>query len=150
MKAQKGDRVIVAYTGKQSNGQVFDRSPDDRPLEFVVGEGKLIPGFENAVEGMAVAEEKTVTIPAAQAYGQRDPALVRKFNKEVLTGTVTLKKGMTVRLRLQNGGSILGTVLDLPEDGVIIDINHPLAGQDLSFAIKLLSVQPSVPEKPKA
>lgn len=141
MKAQKGDRVAVAYTGKLKEGQVFDRSADDRPLEFIIGEGKLIPGFEQAVEGMSAGETRTVHLGADQAYGQRDPAMVRKFNKEVITGPITVTKGMTVRLSLKNGGSLMGTVLDIVEDGIIIDLNHPLAGRDLTFDIKLLSVQ---------
>jgi peptidylprolyl isomerase len=141
MNVKRGDKVAVTYTGKLGNGRVFDRNTAERPLEFIVGEGKLIPGFEQAVEGMAVGDVKTVNIPAAQAYGMRDHSLVRKFPAGVIQGVAGMKKGISVRVKLRNGGSILGTVLELGEDGsIVLDLNHPLAGQDLTFEITLLSL----------
>jgi peptidylprolyl isomerase len=141
MKATKGDKIKVAYAGKLTDGTLFDQSAPDRPLEFTLGEGKLIPGFEQAVEGMGIGEVKTVDIAVQQAYGEHDATLIRKFSRAVLSGDMQLEKGRIIRLRLANGGGLTGMVLAVTGEDVIVDLNHPLAGKDLRFEITVVSIE---------
>jgi|AGTN01.1.fsa_nt_gi FKBP-type peptidyl-prolyl cis-trans isomerases 2 len=141
MKAKKGDKVKLEYTGKLKDGTVFDRSKSGEPIEFVVGEGRIIPGIERAVEGMNEGESKTVSIPPGEAYGQRDEDLVRKLARTALPAAFKPEVGTVVSLDLQNGESIAATIVDVTEKDVVLDLNHPLAGRDLAFDIKLVGVE---------
>jgi peptidylprolyl isomerase len=140
---KKGDRVKVEYTGILKDGTIFDKSKTGKPLEFTVGSGQIIPGFDKAVEGMKLNEEKRVTIKAEDAYGKRDESLVREFPKKSLPKNFNPKKGMVVGLRDQNGRLIPRTVKDVTEKSIIIDFNHPLAGKDLTFNIKVVDIEQS-------
>lgn len=136
-KANEGDRVKVHYTGKLSDGTVFDSSEGREPLEFTLGEGHLIRGFENAVAGMSVGEKKTVTIPAGEAYGPRRDDLVVHVERSQVPRDIDLEVGMGLQIK-QNGGALQVIVAELDENGVTLDANHPLSGQDLTFEIELV------------
>lgn len=137
--AHKGDTVRVNYTGKLDNGAVFDSSQGREPLEFRLGEGHLIKGFEEAVDGMSIGEKKTVVIPADQAYGHRRDDLVVRVEKSQIPPDIDLEVGTRLQIKQENG-SIIVVVADMDDYSVTLDANHPLAGSDLTFDIELLEV----------
>jgi peptidylprolyl isomerase len=137
----KGSRVRIAYVGKLKNGTVFDRSEEGEPLEFTVGEGRIITGIEKAVEGMNIGEEKTVAVSPDQGYGQRDDSLIRRFPKAKLPEGMTPAKGMILKLTLPGGDTVPATITDVTETDVFVDLNHPLAGEDLTFEIRVVGVE---------
>mgnify|MGYP000580738596 CR=1 FL=1 len=136
-----GDRIKVQYTGKLDDGTVFDKTKIGEPLEFVVGSGQIIPGFEKAVVGMKLNEEKEITVKPEEAYGKRDETLVREFPKSSLPKDFKPKKGMMIRLQGQSGRPIPGTIVDVKKNSITIDLNHPLAGKNLTFDIKVVDIQ---------
>ena len=138
---KKGAKVKVHYTGRLVDGTIFDSSKERKPLEFTVGSGQMIPGFDKAVEGMKLYEEKTVTIKAEDAYGKRDRTLIREFSLTSLPQNVEPKMGMVIQIQDQNGSPMQGTIIDITENSVIIDLNHPLAGKDLIFDIKVVGIE---------
>ncbi len=138
---KKGDRVKVQYTGTLQDGTIFDKSKEEEPLEFTVGSGQVIPGFEKAVEGMKLNEEKKVTLNTEDAYGKRDETLIRKVPKNSLPENFKPEKGMVIRLQDQTGRAIPGTIIDITENSITIDLNHPLAGKDLTFNIKVVGIE---------
>ncbi|OGS17586.1 MAG: hypothetical protein A2219_01090 [Elusimicrobia bacterium RIFOXYA2_FULL_50_26] len=140
-RCTKGSKVKVAYVGTLSDGTVFDSSEDGNPLEFVMGDGKLIADFEGAVDGMSEGEKKTVSVPADRAYGNRDESLIRSFPRNLLPSDGRLPaQGMALNLYLPNGKSIPGVIVAVNEQDVMVDLNHPLAGQNLTFEITLISI----------
>ena len=141
MSVSNGDTVKVEYTGKLSDGSVFDSSEGGDPLEFTMGEGQLIPGFESAVEGMEVDEEKTVTISADDAYGQKNDDFIQDFPKESLPDEIPAEKGQQLQLQTQDGQAIPGLITNVSDDKITVDMNHPLAGKDLTFDIKVVEIQ---------
>ena len=141
MSVSNGDTVKVEYTGKLSDGSVFDSSEGEDPLEFTMGEGQLIPGFENAVEGMEVDEEKTVTIEADNAYGQKKDDFIQGFPKDSLPDEIPAEKGQQLQLQTQDGQAIPGMITKVTDDEITVDMNHPLAGKDLTFDIKVVDIQ---------
>jgi len=138
---KKGDVVDVEYTGKLSDGKVFDTSKGREPLKFKVGDGELLPEFENAVVGMEVNEEKTFTIAANDAYGKRDENLVKTFPRSFLPPDFNAKEGMQIVLQDKEGNKIPAIIKSIDEKNVVIDLNHPLAGQDLTFDIKVVKIE---------
>lgn len=139
-RAQTGDTVSVHYTGTLADGSVFDSSRGRDPLEFTVGAGRVIPGFDSAVAGMAVGEEKTVVIPADQAYGAHRPELMVEVDRAQFPAG--LKPEIGQQLQLSRGGQLfVVTVRDVSDGSVLLDGNHPLAGEDLTFALELVGVQ---------
>ncbi len=140
MTVKKNDKVKVHYVGTLDNGTIFDKSGNEELLEFVVGTGQIIPGFEDAVLGMNINEEKKVTIKAESAYGQRNESLIGDFPRTSLPKDFTPQKGMVITLNDQEGRAIPATIVGLAEQNIIIDLNHPLAGKDLNFTIKLISI----------
>jgi peptidylprolyl isomerase len=138
---KKGDKVKVHYTGRLEDGSVFDSSQDREPLEFTVGSGQMITGFDEAVEGMKLNEEKTVTIKAEDAYGQRDETLTREFPLSSLPKDFEPKIGMRIPLQDPTGRQRTGTIIDIAKNSVTVDLNHPLAGKDLIFDIKVVSIE---------
>ncbi|MDD3433442.1 MAG: peptidylprolyl isomerase [Tepidiphilus sp.] len=138
--AKAGDTVQVHYTGKFDDGSVFDSSAGREPLEFTVGSGQVIPGFEQAVEGMAVGQTKTVTIPAAEAYGDRVAEAVLQVPREQLPPDLEPEVGQRLVMQSRDGRQIPIVVVEVTEDSITIDANHPLAGRDLTFEIELVSV----------
>lgn len=138
--AKAGDTVQVHYTGKLDDGSVFDSSAGRDPLEFTVGTGQVIPGFEQAVEGMAVGQTKTVTIPSAEAYGERVAEAVLQVPREQLPPDLEPEVGQQLVMQSRDGRQIPIVVVEVTEDSITIDANHPLAGRDLTFEIELVSV----------
>lgn len=138
--ATAGDTVKVHYTGTLSDGSVFDSSADREPLEFTLGTGAVIPGFDNAVTGMEIGDRKTFTIPAAEAYGAHDPRMVQDVPRSELPADLTLFIGMRLTASDNMGREIPLVVTELTDTTVTLDANHPLAGEDLTFAIELVAV----------
>jgi len=137
-KVKNGDFVQVHYTGALENGDVFDSSEGRTPLEFQAGGGGIIPGFNDAVLGMEVNEEKQVVLAPDEAYGELRDDLKRDFPAEMLGGS-QVEAGQTLRFSSPQG-PISGKVLDVAEDKFTVDFNHPLAGKTLVFTIKLAGI----------
>jgi peptidylprolyl isomerase len=139
--AQEQNKVKVHYTGKLASGEVFDTSAERGPLEFTVGEGRIIPGFEQAVVGMTPGESKAVTIPAEQAYGPHRDDRVFDVPKANLPDDVDAEVGQKLEVRHPDGAKTVVTVSEVGPENVKLDANHPLAGQDLTFDIELVAVE---------
>ena len=138
--AKAGDTVRIHYTGTLKDGSVFDSSRERSPLEFKLGSGQVIPGFDAAVDGMGVGERKTVEIPAASAYGQSNPDAIQAFPRDQVPEGIPLDIGTRLQLQSQRGHPVMVTVIEVTEDEVILDGNHPLAGKDLTFEIELVEI----------
>lgn len=139
-RASTGDKVRVHYTGRLAEGEVFDTSRNREPLEFTIGGGQLIPGFEEAAVGMQPGEEKTVEIAAGEAYGDRRDDLVIPLEKDRLPEELDPSVGDRLQLREKSGQPVDVTVTEVTEEKVIVDANHPLAGRDLTFDIELIEI----------
>ncbi len=140
MQAKTGDRVKVHYTLKDINGNVVETSVKTAPIEFTIGEGTAIPGFEKGIVGMAANETKTITIPPEDAYGPRDERKVFEFSKENAPGDFDPQIGQTVQMHKPDGNSFVITVLERTEKGFMMDANHPLAGKELIFDLELIEI----------
>ena len=140
MPAKNGDTVQVHYTGKLNNGSVFDSSNGRDPLQLSIGERKVIPGFENAVMGMSPGESKTITISAEKAYGPYRQELLLAVDRQQMPAEAPIQLGQQLQLKQTNGQVIPVTVKNISESQVILDANHPLAGQDLTFDIELVAI----------
>lgn len=141
IRAAQQDTVKVEYTGRLSDGTTFDESPKDRPLHFIIGRKEVIPGFEEAVEGMYQGESKTVTVPCAKAYGESDPELLQQLDRSTLGKDIELQRGGQLEVTNHDGTIFYVMVKDFTDDQVTLDANHPLADKDLTFEIKLLEVK---------
>jgi peptidylprolyl isomerase len=139
-KVKSGDTVKVHYTGKLKDGSVFDTSTNRGPLEFTVGQHQVVPGFEQAVVGMDVGESKTSVIPADLAYGQRDDRLIVRMEKSRLPDDLDLELDDRLQVRRPNGQIMNVTVTEITSGTVVLDGNHFLAGQDLTFDIELVEI----------
>ncbi len=139
-KATAGDRVRIHYTGTFADGEVFDSSEGRAPLDFELGAGQVIPGFDQAVDGMEVGEKKTVTIPAADAYGEHNPEMVMAIPTAELPENLAPAVGQRLQMQTTDGQIVVVTVKEVTEVQVILDANHALAGKDLTFAIELVGV----------
>ena len=140
-QAKNGNIVQVNYTGKLADGTVFDTSVGLKPLEFTLGAGQMIPGFEKAVLGMKIGEKKTVTIPAKDAYGPRRNDLIQEIGREKLPSGLTPEVGLQLQVKRADGGISIVTITNVSDTTVMIDANHPLAGKDLTFEIELVKIQ---------
>jgi len=141
-KVKDGDTVKVHYTGKLSEeGTVFDSSRERDPLEFTLGEGQLIPGFEQAVIGMEVGDSTTVDIESEDAYGARREDLELEVSKSDLPDNIDPQPGMQLQMQQENGQAVPVQITEVEDDYVKLDANHPLAGKDLTFDIELLDIQ---------
>ena len=139
--AGEGNTVQVQYTGRLKDGTIFDTSVGKDPLEFTLGAGQMIPGFERAVLGMKVGETKTVTIPSADAYGPHIDGLTAEVSRSEMPEGMTPRVGQKLQVMGDNGRVSNVTITAVTETMVTIDANHPLAGKDLIFEIKLLSIK---------
>ncbi|MEO1023800.1 MAG: peptidylprolyl isomerase [Bacteroidota bacterium] len=137
---QQGDTVKVHYTGTLTDGSVFDSSIQREPLEFTLGQGQLIPGFEQTVLGMEVGDKATTEIPAKDAYGEVREELTMKANKTDLPPDLTPELGMQLQLSQPNGQPVPVIISEIEEETVTLDANHPLAGKDLTFEIELVEI----------
>ena len=139
-QAKQGDTVKVHYKGKFDDGKVFYDSGDGDPLEFTIGEGQSIPGFEQAVVGMNPGEAKTFRIGPKEAYGPHHDKLVMKIDRQTLPPEIKPKVGERLQLHREDGHAVAVTVTDMSESSVTIDANHPLAGEDLTFDLQLIEI----------
>lgn len=137
---KKGDTVSVHYTGSLSDGTVFDSSEGREPLQFTLGSGMMISGFDKAVDGMEVGETKTVTIPAEEAYGPHRDDMVLEVPRERLPEDLLPEVGDRLQMRNSLGEYMVVKVTNTTDKSITIDANHELAGKDLTFKIKLVGV----------
>ncbi|MEL6615267.1 MAG: peptidylprolyl isomerase [Bacteroidota bacterium] len=140
MPATSGDTVRVHYTGTLDDGTQFDSSAGRDPLEFTLGAGQVVPGFDKAVDGMEVGETKTVTIPAKEAYGEVDPNQQVTVGRDQMPPGADISIGDRLQMGMGNGQVLIVTVVEVNDESVVLDANHALAGQDLTFEITLDSV----------
>ncbi|MEZ5333896.1 MAG: peptidylprolyl isomerase [Methanolobus sp.] len=139
MAVEDGDTIKINYTGTLDDGTVFDSSEKhDTPLEFTVGAGQVIPGFEEAVRGMEVGEEKTFRIEAEQAYGEANPALTQTVPKNMLQCDTEITEGMMLMVGTADGQQMPARISEVTDENITLDMNHPLAGKALTFSIKVL------------
>jgi len=140
IRAETGDTVKVHYTGTLMDGTVFDSSRGRDPLEFTIGKGEVIPGFERAVRGMRTGATVIENVPASQAFGDYDQQRVLKVGRDHVGGEQQVVLGRMVEVVGANGQRIKGSVTDVTDSTVTLDTNHPLAGKDITFEIKLLAI----------
>lgn len=139
-QAKTGDTVHIHYTGRLEDGTVFDSSQDREPLSFTLGEGRVIPGFEQAVTGMEPGESKIAEIPSSEAYGPRRPEMEMNVPRSQLPDGLDPQVGQQLQMQTAEGQAFPVRVTSTSADAVQIDANHPLAGKDLTFDIQLVKV----------
>jgi len=139
-EAKAGDTVRIHYTGTLLDGTVFDSSEGRDPLEFEVGSGMIIPGLDSALPGMAVGDKKLVNVPCADAYGPINPAMQQNVPRDGIPDDIPLDVGTTLQMQTPDGQAMPVTIVNVTEEEVTLDANHPLAGKDLNFDIELVSV----------
>lgn len=139
-QVKSGDKVKVHYHGKLTNGETFDSSNGREPLEFEVGSGMVIKGFDDGVTGMTVGEKKTITIPYNEAYGPSNPEMVIEMPKDRFPQDMTLEIGMPLMMSSGSGQNFQVVITEIKEEVVILDANHPLAGKDLVFDLELVEI----------
>ncbi|MDP8256128.1 MAG: peptidylprolyl isomerase [Candidatus Alcyoniella australis] len=139
-KAKDGDTVKVHYTGTFDDGSEFDTSKGSDPMEFCIGAGEIIDGFEQALIGMSIGDKKTENIPADNAYGQRKDEMVFVVEKEQFPPEIAPQVGQRLQVPMQNGQMLPVTITEISETEVTLDANHPLAGRDLTFKIELVEI----------
>lgn len=139
-QVKEGDVVKVHYTGKLVNGEQFDSSVGREPLEFTVGAGQMIKGFDDAMPGMNLGEKKTINIAPEDAYGPRSEEAIIEFPKENIPADMKLEPGMPLTLSNQDGQPVPVIVIEVKDDIIVLDANHFLAGQELIFDIELVEI----------
>ena len=140
-QAKAGDKISVHYTGKLTDGTLFDSSAEREPLEFEIGSGMVIKGFDEGVTGMIVGEKKTVHIPVAEAYGDMNPDYMAVFNKAEIPSDIPYKVGMQLNMHQDGSGQVMPvTVVEVTDITITLDANHPLAGKDLIFDLELVAI----------
>ncbi len=140
-KVTGNETVKLHYTGKLNDGQVFDSSLEREPLEVTLGEGKLIPGFEKGLVDMEINEKKTITIPKEEAYGEIHKELFHSVPKDKLPQEIAPEVGMGLTSQNPDGTQQELRVVEVNDDHIVVDANHPLAGQDLTFELELLEIK---------
>ena len=146
-QAKEGDVVRVHYTGKLEDGTVFDTSAEQAPLEFTIGDGQIIPGFEKAVIGMEPGETKTARISPEEAYGPRRDDMTLTVDREQFPEEINPEPGQQLQVQQPDGRAAIVVVSEVSESTVTLDANHPLAGQPLTFDIQLVEVVRAAPEQ---
>jgi peptidylprolyl isomerase len=139
-RVKDGDTVRVHYTGKLEDGQIFDSSRERQPIEFMVGSGNIIPGIEEAVISMESGDTKTIEIPSEEAFGPRQEELVVEIEKSKLPDHITPAMGQTLRMQHGNGTHTDLMIVDVSEERITLDGNHPLAGHKLIFDLELVDI----------
>ena len=138
---KENDTVKVHYTGKLSNGQIFDSSLEREPLEITLGQNMIIPGFEKGMVNMKVNEKKTINIPFSEAYGEVQKELFHVVKKDQLPEEITPEVGMGLTSKNPDGSEMQLRVAEVKEDHIVVDANHPLAGQDLVFDLEVIEIK---------
>lgn len=144
-QVKSGDKIKVHYHGKLTNGETFDSSAGREPLAFEVGSGMVIKGFDDGVTGMVVGEKKTIQIPFMDAYGPRNPEMVIEMPKDRFPADMELELGMPLVMSDGQGQQFQVTIVEIKEAAVMLDANHPLAGQDLTFDLELVEIEGGSP-----
>lgn len=144
-QAKKGDKVKVHYHGRLTDGTTFDSSQGRQPLEFEVGSGMVIKGFDDGVTGMSVGDKKTISIPAEDAYGQKQEEMIIEFPRANFPPDISPETGMTLNMHSENGQELPVVITEVNADTVTLDANHPLAGKDLIFDIELVDIKGNSP-----
>lgn len=139
--AKTGESVSVYYTGRLDNGTVFDSNENGTPLTFTLGQGMVIPGFEKAVLGMGINESKTVFIPSGEAYGAYDPSLVQTVNRSLTNDMVPVVGQYVMLRRSSDGASVQARIIGVTATTFTYDANSPLAGENLTFSIRLIGIR---------
>ena len=139
-KAQTGNTVKVHYTGTFDDGTVFDSSKEREPLEFEIGKGQVIPGFETSVVGMNIGESKNISIAQDEAYGPRRTELIAEVSKADFPADITPEIGQQLQMGQQDQQPIIVTITAIDDDKITLDANHPLAGKNLNFEIELMEI----------
>jgi peptidylprolyl isomerase len=139
--AKAGDTVKVHYTGRFNDGTVFDSSVKREPLEFQIGDGRILPAFEQGVVGMEPGDTKRIEVGAEEAYGKRKDQMVRKIPREQFPEDFKPEIGKQIQIPGEGGQNLVVMVVDFDDESITLDANHPLAGHDLSFEIELLEVK---------
>lgn len=139
-QAKAGDTVRITYKGTLTNGEMFDSSEGRDPLEFVVGSGQIIKGLDVAIPGMAVGDTKDVNVPCDQAYGQKNPDARQAVPRDQLPPEIPVEVGTQLQMQTPQGQVVPVTVAEVTETEVTLDANHPLAGEDLNFAIEIVGI----------
>jgi peptidylprolyl isomerase len=140
-QAQSGDTVQVHYKGTLTDGTLFDSSEGREPLQFPLGAGMVIPGFDNGIMGMEVGEKKTINIPVDEAYGAAQEDLIFTFNRSDLPADMPVEVGVTLEMHEDGNPQPIPVIIrDVNETSVTVDANHPLAGQDLVFEVELVGI----------
>ena len=139
MKAAKGNTVTLEYTGTLADGRVFDKT-SEKPFAFTVGAGEVIAGFDDAVVGMDIGEEKEFTLSAGNAYGEIKPELVKPIDRKALPQGQEPKEGMTLVIKSEEGIKLPVPITKVTPTHIYVDLNHPLAGRALTFKIRILAV----------
>lgn len=140
-QVKTGDTVKVHYKGTLNDGSIFDSSEGREPLEFVVGSGQVIQGFDDAVMGLKAGESKEVNIPSDKAYGAYNDEMVLSIEQDKFPPEIELKVGEQLQIPAQNGQPIVVVIKEVKEDLVTLDANHPLAGKDLNFKVDLVEIK---------
>ena len=140
-QVKSGDTVRVHYHGKLTDGTTFDSSEGREPLEFEVGSGNVIAGFDNGVTGMQVGEKKTINIPVDEAYGQKQDDLLMEFPLDRFPADMQPEVGMQLNMSNGSGQNFPVVIREVREDSVVLDANHPLAGEDLTFDLELVEIK---------
>lgn len=138
---EEGSTVVFHYTGKLSDGQVFDSSHERGPMEAEIGAGQILPAFESSLIGMEEGDNRTFTIAPEDAYGEYDESLCRRVEKERFAEPETIEVGMVFQVPLPEDRAVPGTIIEVSDADVLMDLNHPLAGKELTFEVECLEVK---------
>ena len=139
-QVKSGDKIKVHYHGRLTSGETFDKSEGREPLEFEVGSGMVIKGFDEGVTGMSVGEKKTINIPFNEAYGPKNPDMIIDMPKDRFPKDMEIEVGMPLAMSDGQGNQHQVVIVEIKEDVVVLDANHPLAGQDLIFDLELVEI----------
>ena len=138
--AKSGDTVRITYVGTLNDGEIFDSSEGRDPLEFVVGSGQIISGLDAAIPGMSLGDKRDVAVPCDQAYGQSNPDARQAVPRDQIPAEIPVEVGTQLQMQTPQGQVVPVTVAAVTETEVTLDANHPLAGQDLNFAIEIVGI----------
>jgi peptidylprolyl isomerase len=147
-KVETGQFVSVHYKGTLQNGEVFDTSEGRHPLEVQIGAGQIIPGFEKALMGMSLNEKKAFTLDPEDAYGQKDDSLTHSFPRKDVPAELNPEVGQTVALSSPEGQQVPAMITQVDDKKVVVDLNHPLAGQTLNFDIEVVGISDTATQDP--